>query len=628
MRIDVWGALSVARGGELLTSKDFSGVKPKQFLEILVIERGHTVSKGRLADLLWKEHLPQNHLATLETYASVLRQTLEPGVRARDSIVVTERGGYRLDHTRVTIDLDEFDRTLARVSAAEPTEALRLLQDALELVRGQVLEDEPYADWAEETRNTYRLRHVQALIDAGRLSLLTGDAVGALRYAEDAVAINPLAEAAYQVQMTAAYLTWRQEEALQAFDRCRRLLADELGVDPLDETVALHMAILRHEDVASTMPRLPAMPTGQSRLVPEQPTVARILDREDELGRLEQVARRAASGQFSLVLVVGESGIGKTTLVQELARRLNLPMGYNRCSDLESELPYVALALALRSVLPATDVPGIPILGGLLRDVDESRPYDNLTQIRAMERLAELLAQQPPLLLILDDVQWADAQSITMLGYLRRRCAEAPVTVIVTSSREGLAREALRTLTPDLRIDLDVLPPEALEPLGDPELHHLTGGHPLFVDAWRSARELGLAEDFTPAVRERVVTRAWDYGPQAYRLATIIAVLEPPVSLETLAALVGAPADDLVDELDLLVQRRVLVATGDGYRFRHAPERQILAGTMSPVRQKMLLQRAAADRDGPPRRRSSDRSAPTGGSSDPPERVAQQRPPT
>ncbi len=161
-------------------STDFPGLKPKQVLEILVAERGQVVPKSRLADLLWSESLPQNYLATLETYVSVLRQVLEPGVRAKDSVIVTERGGYRLDVERTTVDLEEFDRIVKSAAGQQPVAALEILNTALRLVRGPVLADEPYSGWAEQLRAAYQQKHVQVLVDAGRLSLITGEATAAL----------------------------------------------------------------------------------------------------------------------------------------------------------------------------------------------------------------------------------------------------------------------------------------------------------------------------------------------------------------------------------------------------------------------------------------------------------------
>ncbi len=91
LRVEVLGPLRVSTPSGVLTPRDFRGVKPKQILQILTVERGHVVSKSKLADMLWGESLPRNYFATLETYVSVLRQTLEPGGRARESVVVTER---------------------------------------------------------------------------------------------------------------------------------------------------------------------------------------------------------------------------------------------------------------------------------------------------------------------------------------------------------------------------------------------------------------------------------------------------------------------------------------------------------------------------------------------------------
>jgi DNA-binding SARP family transcriptional activator len=615
VHISIFGALKVTSAEREVTPRDFPGVKPKQLLEILVVERGHTVSKGRLVDLLWTDRQPQNYLATLETYVSVLRQTLEPGVRARDSLIVTEHGGYRLDTSRVTVDVDEFDALLQEAATADPVDALVLLERARDIPRGQPLEDEPYADWAAPVRDIYTVRRVQSLIDAGRLSLLTGEPNAAFRFAEEAVAINPLAEAGYQILMTAAYATWRQEVALQAFDRCRRLLADELGVDPLDETVALHMAILRHEDAASMMPRAPASerrPAAPSQPAPEQQEAVALqpslplLGRRAELQRLEAAARTALQGRFSLLLLVGEPGMGKTTIAEVLAARLNVKAGFNRCSDLESNLPYAALSLALRPVLAPASGDTIPVLADLLRRSAAAQPFDEFARLATMEGLAHELTDTEPFLLVLDDAQWADDDTITTLGYLRRRNPTMPVAVVLTCNRMALRREALRKLRVDLRVDLDLLTPHELAPLDDPEVLAATSGHPAFIAAWLEARENKLAEPFPPAVRDRTITRCWDLGPKAYRLLAIASVLDQPVQPNQLAALVGASIDEIAGELDDLVEQRLLISEADGFRFRVAPERKILSETMSAVRCDLLRQRAAEVGGDSLRRRSTD----------------------
>ncbi len=602
MRIDVWGALQVSRLDGVIGPRDFPGAKPKQLLEILVAERGHTVSKSRLADLLWTGELPRNYLATLESYISVMRQTIEPGVRARDSVVMTERGGYRLDDGQTTLDIEEFDQLVGLAAGRQPVAALCTLNAALALVRGPVLEDEPFADWAEQLRCTYGQKHVQVLIDAGRLSLLSGEAGAALTLAEQAVALDPLAEAAYQVQMTASYALWRQEDALRAFDRCRTLLADELGVDPMDETVALHLAILRHEDVAALLPRPVRAAAPVSTQAPT--TTVGLLGRTTELGRLEDAVTHALAGHFTIMLVVGDSGIGKTTLAEALAERVGVPVGTNRCSDLEAELPYVALSLALRRVLQTTADHPMPVVTELLRRSDRDEPFDQFARMRVIESLATAVEEHSPFLLVLDDVQWADPETIAALGYLRRRCPTTPVAVLLTADRAAVQGESLRRLAVDLRIDLAELSPTDLAEVGQGAFE-ATDGHPMFVADWLEARRQGLSEGFTPALRERVIRPCWDLGPQAYRLLTVAALLEEPFSHALLGELVGATGD-VVDELDLRVEGRLLSPAGESFRFRQPLVRQILAETFSAARRAHLLARAEQLTRGTLRRRQTD----------------------
>jgi DNA-binding SARP family transcriptional activator len=603
MRIQLFGQLRVTTPTGDLGPRDLPALKPKQLLELLVIERGHVVPKPRLAEFLWRDDLPRNYSATIETYVSVLRRTLEPDVPARKSLIVTEQGGYGLDTSRLDVDLDEFDQLLAEAAGAEPLVALAGINRALQLVRGPVLADEPYADWAEAERRAYQPRVVQALIDGGRLSLLTGEATAALALAERAVALDPLAEAAYQVLMTASYSLWRQDDALRAFDRCRRLLAEELGIDPLDETVALQLAILRHEDVASLMPRIPGRVDGTP--APANRESIGLLGRGDELKELGEAVQSARAGRFTVALVTGEQGIGKTTLVEAMAAAAGLPVGSNRCSDLEMNLPYLALALALRPILSNGTGDGFPVLDDLLERVETDHSFDDVARVRAMERLAMALQGHEPAIIVLDDVHWADAETIRTLGYLRRRCATTPLLVVLTCERAGLKREELRTLRPDVRIDLDVLPPHALAELNDLDVYESTGGHPLFVSAWLAARRDQLTDVFPPEIKERILTRCWDLGPQAYRLLTVASAIDQPVAPGLLATLVGTDLAGIAEELDRLVEERLITFIGQTFIFRHPPIRHILCETMSPAR-RLLLRQQGTRLGETHRRRSTD----------------------
>src|SRR5438093_956708 len=173
--IRLFGALAVEDGPRLLGPRDLGGVRPKQVLEILLAARGHRVPTDRLADLLWGEELPQNAAGSLQTFVSVLRRHLvSDRARARE-LVVTEPESYRFAAEHADFDLDRFDELLERSARLPSHEALRALEQALVLVRGDVLEDEPYTSWAEELRGTYRGRVLGAHLEAADAALAICD---------------------------------------------------------------------------------------------------------------------------------------------------------------------------------------------------------------------------------------------------------------------------------------------------------------------------------------------------------------------------------------------------------------------------------------------------------------------
>lgn len=253
----LFGPLELTVDGRRLGSRDLGGVKPRQVFEILLVERGHVVPKARLAEMLWGDTPPVNIAATLDTYASTPRRALEPDrARGRSRYVVGGGGGLLAPAEAIEVDLERFDALVGQaevqVRGGEPGQARTGLEAALELVRGEVLEDEPYASWALRLREVYAGRVVAARLSAAEHALAAGDPAAALAHAQEVVDGDRTREAGHRVAMVAAYRLGRQDEALSAFERCRRALADEFGVDPPPETVAVHEAILRRDDVALT----------------------------------------------------------------------------------------------------------------------------------------------------------------------------------------------------------------------------------------------------------------------------------------------------------------------------------------------------------------------------------------
>src|SRR5258708_15688983 len=154
--IRLFGPLTIEDGARTLGARDLGGARPKRVLEILLAARGHRVATDRLADLLWPRQQPRNTAGSLQTFVSALRRHLTHDRQRARELVVTEAEAYRFATGLVDFDLDRFDDLVER-SAREPTwVARRSLEQALALVRGHLLEDEPYAPWAQKPCGTHR----------------------------------------------------------------------------------------------------------------------------------------------------------------------------------------------------------------------------------------------------------------------------------------------------------------------------------------------------------------------------------------------------------------------------------------------------------------------------------------
>jgi DNA-binding SARP family transcriptional activator len=295
--VRLFGSFHVTVGGRARGALQFGGRKPKQLLEILALRAGRHVPKERLALLLWGDDMPLNPSGSLEHYVSLLRRRLGPNVAPQQSLIVTEPGGYRLDTENAWVDAHAFDEVVQLAAAGKADRPQ--LERALEWVRGDLLEDEPYAEWVLDARMQHRQRHVQLLVTAAELALADRDFVMARDLAQGAVTRDSLSESGYRVLMLAAYARGEQGEALRTFQKVRRALAAELGVDPMPTTTELHQSILVQaaaEDllpsparqlltIARTRDALPAQVVASpTRFSPQD--VAVLQERLSGLGRL------------------------------------------------------------------------------------------------------------------------------------------------------------------------------------------------------------------------------------------------------------------------------------------------------------------------------------------------------
>jgi len=595
LAIRLFGALTIEDGARTLGSADLGGVRPKQVLEILVAARGHRVPTERIAELLWGAERPRDVGGSIQTFVSVLRRHLTDDRERARQLVVTEVEAYRLAADLIELDLDRFDELFER-AAGEPTRrARRSLEEALELAHGEVLEDEPYTSWAEDLRNTYKGRVLGAHVDAAAAALADLDYRAALTNAQAAIALDPYSERAQRQHMLALYALGRQHDALNAYRAFRQRLDEELGLEPTPETRALETAILRQDDVRLLLPRPIVRATAS---VGDRPV--RLLGRTKELATLDREIRRALDGSCALILVEGEGGIGKTRLLDELADTLDgVRLGRATCSQLEWHLPYVPLGTALREALAgaAIDVERCAVTR-ILPELTTAEPA-GYADVDVLEALVELVSAQAPLVLLLDDLQWADPATIGALSYLHHRCTNVPLAIVATVSAGQPPHHPTHRLEPDLRLHLGPLTSSELAPLGMPDLFESTGGHPqLIAKALAGGRDHSL----DVALSEALLARCRAEGPHAYRILLTASVLEQPFEPEPLADVIGVDAAELVEELERLCERRILRVDGPNFGFRYALIRDVLLASLSPARVRIL--RARLDRTSEPAARA------------------------
>ncbi|MGD9526542.1 alpha/beta fold hydrolase [Pseudonocardia sp.] len=262
---ELLGSLRIAARDRVLGPRDLGGRRPRQVLEILLVHQGQPVPKDRIADLLWGERLPCDPMRTLEAHVSTLRARLAPAVGDPRTVLRSESKAYRLDSDRVDTDLRRFDALLASAAASPLGERIDLRRRALGLVRGELLADEPYAEWAFALRDLYTERALQLRLDLAEDCMEAGLPEETVQLAQQVLAAQPARERAHRLLIAGRYVAGDQDLALQAYDRCRRILDSEFGVRPLAETERAYLAVLDRTPADTVVRRTRTGPAAPPR---------------------------------------------------------------------------------------------------------------------------------------------------------------------------------------------------------------------------------------------------------------------------------------------------------------------------------------------------------------------------
>lgn len=559
--------------------------RQSEVLAVLAAHRGRQVASETIADLVWRGSPPASAAVTLQGYVSRLRQLLEPGRRAREAgtALLTTGDGYRL---ALGTDLDLVEEAVARARgllADQPLVAAQLAADALSRWRGPSYADVrdvdelvPEIERVDELHASTRELRAQALLAAGQDAEVVPD----LR---QVVAAHPLRERGHTLLATALFRSGRQADALAVLRELRERLVEELGVDPGPEVAELEQRLLKQD------PSLLA----RRESVRRQATSG-FAGREPELAALRAAWARARAGHLVTSVVRGEPGIGKTTLVEEFVARTVGPEGspvrWGRCTAAAGAPAYWPWAQVLG---------GLPETGA---DQEAGRFALGLDLAAQLRRLAGTTGA----VVVLDDAQWADADSLVVLEVALGTLGSEPLVVVLTlrDERPRAPEELDRVLAACARrpghVDLTLtgLTPQEAGALVDLPVEQAvglverTGGNPFFL---RSIAALGPGAAVPGTVRDTVRQRVASLPAGAAEVMAVLAVAGREVPLVAVADAAGRTVDAIEEPLAAALRGGLLEEPAPGrLRVAHDLVREAVVADLTPIARRSLHARLAA----------------------------------
>ncbi|MGZ4314221.1 MAG: BTAD domain-containing putative transcriptional regulator [Gaiellaceae bacterium] len=636
MEFRILGELEVEEGGRAVV---LGGARQRALLTNLLLHAGEVVSADRLIEDLYGAHPPATAAKSLQAHISRLRKALGGEQRLR-----TRGGGYALELSDGELDVERFSTLLEEgrrsLAAGNAEVAVAKLEQALTLWRGRPLADVAYAEFAQgevARLEELHLAAVEEVIDA-RIALgRHADVVGDL---ERLVATHPLRERLRASLLLALYRSGRQAEALDAYQGARAILVEELGIEPTRSLRGLHQAIL-NQDPALDLQR----PTiHQETDAASDAAGAGFVGREAELEQLISGLGDAIAGRGRLFLLVGEPGIGKSRLAEELgrhARARGVRVLVGRCWEAGGAPAYWPWVQSLRGLIRETRAETLreqlgtgasdlaqllPELRELFPDLSEPASLESENaRFRLFESVTLFLrraAKSNPLVVVLDDLHAADEPSLLLLQFLVRDLGDSrllivgayrdvdpsptdPLTAVITELvREPVSKSiALGRLGErDVARFIELVAGEAPSDEMVDAIREEAEGNPLFVGeivrllATEGGLDRGRPRLRVPqSVRDVIARRLRHLSDDCNHVLVLASVLGREFGLQALARGAGISYDELLDRLDEAMAARVVSdvpGAPDRSRFAHLLIRDSLYEGLTAAR-RVRLHRSA-----------------------------------
>lgn len=625
------------------TELRFRTRKVLALLVFLALEGG-LQSRTRLAGLFWMDASPEAGRNSLRNTLSYLREAL-----GGEQFLRIERQAIGLNfEVGVMVDVLELEK--AAKLALEPRDTaleaqILSLQSAASLYQGDfltgfvLLGDSEFDTWLLEQREVCK-RNVQIVLE--RLTKLQSEAgrfSSAIETASRLVALDRLNEAAYRIWIGLQHASGDRVGALKSFEDLQRTLRQEFNLEPSPETLAL-VERVRLETATARAPRVPSLPT----LLLE----GRMVGRVTEFVRLVEAYHASALGQTRFVSISGEPGIGKTRLANDFltwAGTQGAIVLRGRAFETGAGLAYQAITDVLRRYLRTVSDPLtilrpvwlaelarlLPELLELVPDLPTPSAEDTVARTRLFEAVARFglgLAARVPVVVFIDDLQWADQASLELIAYIARRWLEdeSPILMVFTVRSEALTGTDLQTWMtslaqelPSLKLELEALSFEDtarfVETMGgaSPEfsswLFQETGGQPLFIsETLKSLAERGLivpqagswqvnvqtmrSIQTAPGVRSVIQARFGRLSNDARAILEAGAVLGQGFEFSVVCVVTKLEEQPALNALDELLRSRLILEIGAHYVFSHDKVRETAFEEATDARRRVYHRRA------------------------------------
>lgn len=523
LMIRCFGGFEVRHGDHVLTG--FESQKVRGLLAYLLCHRHRHLSREFLASLFWPEKGEEAARRNLRQAVYNLKRVLPTLDDESADPILADRDRIQI-HPKLAIwfDVDEFNAARRRGAAADRIDP-HYLAEAAGVYRGEFLQAFSVKDSSEFehwlTHERERLREQAAVVYKTLVECYMARSEIRLgtRYAHRLAAIDPLSEEAHRYLIQLYGYSGRRSRAVAQYEELRRLLDEELGIEPSEDTqriLADALSESKREDAATNE----AEPVG-----PLLPLVGRRLPYE----QLEEQWQRALKGRGPMTLVSGEPGIGKTRLVRSFLDAVSSRSGTTvlkgRCEE-SIPRPFQPIALVLQNAFSSQthdadfSLEMVPL--GVLQEVSRLLPdladllattpppisasEDRERLFESIARFLDLFAGQGPndegraLILFLDDLHLADKDSCEVLKFLARRRGRQPLWIVATcesTTAESLLADLGETAsTNQQRIELERLDELAVEEIAAalvgkheaatmlPFLDRRGAGLPVAITAW------------------------------------------------------------------------------------------------------------------------------------------------